>query len=69
MTNVNKDVIGDTSVKNDCIVFDDTEVEGVEGTLREITQQRISMGRNHLHIESLRNVKLHGSTRKLFAQL
>ena len=35
IANANKDVIGDTCVKNDkgCLVFTDTEVESMEGTL------------------------------------
>ena len=33
IANANKDVIGDTCVKNDCLVFTGTEVESMEGTL------------------------------------
>ena len=35
IANANKDVIGDTCIKNDkgCLVFTDTEVESMEGRL------------------------------------
>ena len=51
MTNINNDVIGDTSVNNvkGCVVFKETEVESVEGAL---LNEQCPCDSNHVHIGS-----------------